>query len=107
MINFLAFCFAASMAITAIHVAIVWDGMILHFINNACTRALPAWLKKPLYDCMICMASVYTTLFWFACKPTLGVWGPHVFELLFAILTVAGLNTLVCVVLDKLSDMGC
>ena len=75
MIDFLAFCFAASMAITAIHVAIVWDGMILHFIDTPRTRALPTWLKKPLYDCMICMASVYTTLFWFAFKPPLGVWG--------------------------------
>ena len=101
MIEFLAFCFAASMAITAIHIAIVWDGMILHFIDNAYTRALPTWLKKPLYDCMICMASVYTTVFWLAAGRPVG------WLLLFGILTVAGLNTLVCVVLDRLSDMGC
>jgi hypothetical protein len=101
MIDFLAFCFAASMAITAIHVSIVWDGMLLHFLDNAYTTALPAWVKKPLYDCMICMASVYTTLFWFLAGRPVGL------LLLFGILTVAGMNTLVCVVLDRLSDLGC
>jgi hypothetical protein len=104
MIQLLAFCLATSLAITAIHVTIVWPGMLLNFIEPVLSHRLPVWLKKPLYECMICMASIWTIVFSFAFgfKPPSGVWG-----LAFAVLVVAGVNTLVCVGLEKLSDYGC
>ena len=101
MIQLLSFCIATSMAITAIHVTVVWPGMLLNFMEPVLSHRLPLWLKKPLYECMICMASVWTTVFWLvAHRPVTPV-------LLFAVLVVAGVNTLVCVVLERLSDYGC
>jgi len=100
MINLLAFCFCCSLAITAIHVCITRPGMILNWIGILTVR-LPDWILKPLHDCLICMASVWTITFWFASGNSLRP------TLIMAILIVAGINTIICALLDKLTDYGC
>lgn len=38
--------------------ATTWEGMLNEWVNRAAFR-FPAWLKKILYDCPVCMAPWY------------------------------------------------
>lgn len=95
------FCLCASLSILAIYVCINWPGMIFNRALPYLEEYTPAFIKKPLYECLICMSSVYTTLAWLLTYGTL-----H-WQLLWAILIVAGINTLLCLTLENLTDYGC
>lgn len=58
---------------------------------------LPEWIKKPLYDCPTCMASVHSTyVYWYIYNGTEENWIrylPYIFAL-------SALNTLIMVVIN-------
>lgn len=98
----LTFCVCTSLAITAIHTVVTRPGMLLYGVSQLFERVnMYSWVTNPLYNCMICMSSLWTTIFWLAALR------PVSLTLLFAILIVAGINTIICAVLDYLSDYGC
>lgn len=87
----LIFALKTSLIISAIHVSL-WDGMIFGKLGNYLSLKLSnkrgQYLAKPLYDCIICMASI---------------WGGGIFlfynglsfKIIEHILLVAGVNTLI------------
>jgi hypothetical protein len=118
MIDFLFFCLSCSLAIIGLHVAACWPGMVFYEMRNRvadivrAVRAVRAnnysplhtlsqWIKKPLYQCPICMASLWTTLFW-----AMFIRGDYLY-LLLAIPLVAGINIFLCIVLQNFTDYGC
>lgn len=95
------FCLCASLSILAIYVCINWQGMIFNGALPYLERYTPAIIKKPLYECLICMSSIWGGSIYLV---YFGKLSPDIIE---AILIIAGINTLLCVVLDKLTDYGC
>lgn len=82
-----------SVQITFIHV-LFWDGMILRFFRE---NRLPRFIQKPLYDCLICMTSIWGFVFWLA------EWNASV-NLIFMWLTVGGINVLISGVVGRAED---
>jgi hypothetical protein len=64
--------------------ACTWEGMILQFIPNFFWDA-PVWIKKPVFDCPICMAPWYGVLIMI-----LSGWYPVNLAQPFIILAMAG-----------------
>lgn len=56
-------CIYAVLMIHFIH-ACTWDGMIFGFVRRK-LYYFPVWIKKPLYDCVICMSPWYAGAIWF------------------------------------------
>ena len=110
-----ALCF--SLAIIGLYVSFQWPGMILRPVKEHLDALLPRALAKPLYDCPICMSSCWTIIFGtIACTcdllplPALSpssTWHANFALLLLLIPAVAGINTFLCIALDKLTDYGC
>jgi hypothetical protein len=63
-------------------------GMLLSPIADALHKKVPTWVAKPLYDCVICFASLYGTAIWFLTGGDLVYWAPFC-------LALCGLNKLV------------
>lgn len=86
-----------SLIITAMHVSMC-EGMLLNplrvMIGNALDKAKLSVLKKPIYECLICMGGVYSVLIY----PIL--WG-FSFEVLPVMLCVIGLNTIVSRLIEE------
>lgn len=40
------------------------EGMILAPFRRILDGGLPQWLRKPLYECIICMSGIYVLAFW-------------------------------------------
>ena len=64
-------------------------------------NAVLVWLSKPLYKCVVCMASLWTVLFWVLLDKPLTI------HLLFAVLICAGINKILCAFLEKSTEYGC
>lgn len=86
-----------SLIITALHV-VMCEGMILNrlriAIGNTLDKLKLSVLKKPIYECLICMGGVYSVLIY----PIL--WG-FSFEILPVMLCVIGLNTIVSRLIEE------
>ena len=80
-----------SLICTAFHVC-AWEGMLLHkpaeWVGGLLDRIHLSKLRKPLYECLICMGGIYTL----AIDPILFGWSWWVFV---DMLCVIGLNTLI------------
>lgn len=80
-----------SLIITAIHVT-TWDGMIFHRIALLLGDRLESWhfavLRKPLWECLICMGGIYTLVLY----PLLYGWA---WAIIPTMLGVIGLNTII------------
>ena len=94
---------ALSLAITGVYVAFQWQGMLLRPVKDYLDRLLPQQFTKPLYNCPICMASVYTLLYYIGA----GHSSLSLFECCWLLLTVAGINVFICITLNKTTDYGC
>jgi hypothetical protein len=81
----LIFALKGSLIITAIHV-LFWEGMLLEKLSRWLIW-LPKWLRKPLFECNICMASIWGTSYWLIYRE------PSI-EIIPFILIVCGINTL-------------
>ena len=97
----LFFCIQVSLACLAIHVVITHNGMLFNWIQPHLEILLHPELRKPMYECMNCMASLWTIFFWCVYVK------PISFDLLFAILIVSGMNKLICAFLEKATEYGC
>ncbi len=80
-----------SLIITAVHVT-TWDGMIFHrpalLLGDFLDRLHLTILRKPLFECLICMGGIYTIILY----PLLFGWS---WEILPTLLDVVGLNALI------------
>lgn len=101
MIKLFIFSICISFTTLAIYVCIQWQGLILHRAKTWLDKIIPPVVRKPLYDCLICMSSVWTITFWLLIRHR-----PE-WLMLWAVLIVAGMNTLICLTLEKLTDYGC
>jgi hypothetical protein len=72
-----------SLSIFGLHYAMNGDGMILNIVPDLLFW-LPEFIRKPLFECVVCMASFWSLVFWFFLD----------FNLIITILAVAGLNSL-------------
>jgi hypothetical protein len=69
--------------------ATTWKGMIFHKPAKYIKNRLPEWVCKPLFSCPVCMASVWSLVFF-------AVFGlPEWPFIPVVILMVAGLNTVI------------
>lgn len=89
-----------SLVITAIHVC-TWDGMILHkpaeIVGYMLDCANLSVLRKPLFECLICMGGIYTLLL------DLLLIGLQ-WQVLIDIPAVIGLNTLIATQICKMNQ---
>lgn len=76
----LIYSLAIAFVIQFIH-ALFWEGMIFGFIGAKLDNLLPSYIRKPLYDCPICMAPWWGSviLFFFSLAgivqlPSAGLW---------------------------------
>ena len=87
-----------SLIITAVHVT-TWEGMIFHRPAEWIGEWLDRWhmsvLRKPLWECNICMGGIWTLVL----DPVLFGWSWWV---LVDMLCVIGLNTLIASALSRL-----
>lgn len=81
--NFLLYAFVASFSIIGIH-ASTWEDMINHWVNKI---KVPYWVSFPLWDCPICMASVWGISFAF-------LFNISPIQMPVFCLTIAGINTI-------------
>ena len=83
-----------AMVITGVKLA-TEEGMILHPLTKI---PLPVWLRKPLYECVTCMASIWSVpvFAWFYGFGTLYVWP-------FYVLALAAVSTGVYGFIDRIS----
>lgn len=89
-----------SLIITAIHVT-TWEGMIFHrpalLLGDLLDLMFLSVLRKPLFECLICMGGVYTLVLY----PILYGWS---WNLLPTMLGVVGLNTLIAAFICRLHE---
>lgn len=88
-----------SLVCVAIHVMVNWPGMILSWLEQYLFR-LPSWLRKPTYECLICMSSVWTAVLWF---PLGGDLSPIIF---IQMLIVAGINVVPAILIPTLQNVA-
>lgn len=77
-----------SLIITAIY-ACFWDGMIFGNIRAWMDERIPYMLRKPIYDCIICMSSLWGTSYYII------QFDFNLKNYIEFILQVAGLNVLI------------
>lgn len=69
-------------------------------VANFLTTHLPMWIVKPLFECLVCMSSIWTLVFWVAKYGAINSWG-----ILVAVFIVAGMNTLISMVINSNVDV--
>ena len=72
-----------SLSIFGLHYAMNGERMIFSIIPELLFW-LPEFIRKPLFECVVCMASFWSLVFWLFLD----------FNLIITILAVAGLNSL-------------
>jgi len=87
-----------SLICIAISVCINWDGMVLNWLKPY-LELLPVLIKKPLFECLICMSSLWTIIYYI-------VFSLPLVKLPESILIVCGINTLLSIIIEKFTDYG-
>lgn len=88
MIDLLATSIVFSLIITAIHISF-WQGMIFGIFRvDVLDKICPKILRKPLYECLPCMASIWTIVLSIA-------FGILSIKPIVLILIVCGINALI------------
>ena len=78
-----------SLAIAALHYMIVWEGMILYPLKKHLQK-LPLLIRKPLFECLFCMSSIWgTASLFFIFKLQLNEY------FIFYLFAIAGMNLLI------------
>lgn len=85
-----------SLQIIFIHI-LFWDGMLLAPIKYWLHSLLPLWFRKPLYDCLICMTSVWGIALYFL------EWN-HQFNIIWFLFAVGGINTIIYGIIGNADD---
>jgi len=100
--------FTLSLAIMGIWICFNWQGMIFeplsYHVEEFCyTHRLPHYILKPLWSCPTCMSSFWGSVFYMS----LGHTYLSPVQMLFILPVTAFINTLFCILLNKISDEGC
>lgn len=84
----IATIFTISFIVLFIH-ATTWEGMINGWVSNLCDN-WPEWIKKPLYDCPICMCPWWGSLILYFMGSHIGV-----LEWILTVFAAGGVNTVI------------
>jgi len=87
-----------SLFCTGLFVAMNAKGMLLVPVANFLSTYLPEWICKPIFECLVCMSSVWTVVFW-----TVFVQKDY-WHIIPAMFIVAGLNTIIYALINVLFD---
>lgn len=98
MLDGFLFCLTVSLFCTGLFVAMNGKGMVLVPLANFLSVHIPEWLCKPLFECLTCMSSVWTVYAWLYMVKGIS------FKLLACIVVVAGLNSIIAVILKPMFD---
>lgn len=72
----------------AIHIIFTWKGMLFYPVGKWLQLRLNKYIKKPLFDCPMCMSSFWTLMYWL-------YMGAPICDITFVMmLVVCGINTL-------------
>ena len=82
--------FIVALSVLFIH-ATTWEGMIFRSVYEQ-LKHLPDWIKKPLYDCPICMAPWWGALMMLTFHLVTGVWR-KILGWLLILFAAGGINT--------------
>lgn len=89
-----------SLIITAVHVC-TWDGMLLSrtasWLGSLFDRLHLSVLRRPLFECLICMGGVYTLVL----DPLLFGWS---WWIIVDMLCVIGMNTLISAIICRINE---
>ena len=88
MSELLLFCFFVSLFCVGLFTATNGQGMILIPLARYLTIHVSEFVRKPIFECLPCMSSIYAIIFW--CVLMRANW----FMLVPCIFVVCGLNTL-------------
>lgn len=80
--------FIIAFSCIGIHVAFTWKGMIFKGVGDYLDLRLNKYIKKPLFACPMCMASLWSNMYWLVFNPLPLIMLP------IMILLVCGINTL-------------
>jgi hypothetical protein len=97
-----------SLAIMGLWICFNWQGMIFepvaYRIEQLCyTHSIPHWILKPLWACPTCMSSFWGSVYYIA----YGHSYLSLIEMLIILPITAFIDTLFCILLNKISDEGC
>lgn len=81
--------FIISFITIAIHIILTWKGMLLYKVGKWLQLRLPTYVKKPLFDCPMCMASFWTLVYWLYKYQSVSI------QTLIMMFIVCGINTLI------------
>ena len=100
--------FCLSLSIMGLWICFNWQGMIFeplaYNIEQLCyTWGIPHHVLKPLWACPTCMSSFWGTVFYIA----VGRGYLSGTEMLCILPATAFINTLFCVLLNKMTEEGC
>lgn len=100
MIDFIQFCFIASLWCVGIALA-TDEGFVLHKVDLLAHKYLPIWLYKPLIGCGYCTASVHgITLYLLGCL--YGWLDFNALELIVCVPVISALNGIIYNIHQKL-----
>jgi hypothetical protein len=97
-----------SLAIMGLWICFNWRGMIFeplaYSVEEICyTHGIPHYLLRPLWSCPTCMSSfwglVFYTMFGHSYLP--------IAEMLLVVPVTAFINTLFCILLNRITEEGC
>lgn len=82
-------CIKYSLCIIFLHLCFQ-EGMILAGVRRFIARYILVvpWMRKPVYDCLVCMAGMWTVILWFLDGNTIST------DLLWCIAKVGGMNAI-------------
>jgi hypothetical protein len=98
------FCTLSSFMSCGMFIAFNGPNMILNSVAFYLDLRCPAWLRAPLYECLSCMASVWTIVLWLILKAAaIDCISPAL--LIPAIIITCGMNTVVAYPVSKLLSL--
>lgn len=87
-----------SLYCTGLFIVMNGENMLLVPVANFLTSKLPQWICKPLYECIVCMASFWSISYWFLfVREDWHLLIPFMF-------IVAGINGIISAILKPLFD---
>jgi hypothetical protein len=90
-----------ALSIVFIH-SLFWDGMLLSWVRINYLKSLPLFFRKPLFECPVCMTSIYGTVAYGAAHFVLGYGLDGLLPFLFS---VGGLLLIVSPLISKAEDV--
>jgi hypothetical protein len=94
----LELCLTTSLFCTGIYYSFNGKDMIFNSAANILNRDLPEFLRKPIFECLPCMASFWILVFWALSGREISLW------ILPAIFITSGMNVIISALIKPLFD---